>query len=87
MEIVSEIVGKFTNGDVEFDVSQITLRNTLGVEIKCISYGATMISVVAPDRHGILESIVLCASYDELVSPTSKKPKYVGTIGRVCNRL
>jgi aldose 1-epimerase len=72
---------------LDTDVHQFTVRNSQGVQLTCLSYGATLNSLICPDRNGVLEEVILCASYDELISAESKKPKYVGTIGRVSNRI
>lgn len=68
-------------------VDEILLRNSKGMQIILVNYGATILSLYVPDRHGVLEDVVLCAPYEELISPNSTKPKYVGTIGRVSNRI
>jgi len=52
-----------------------------------LSYEATVSSVLCPDRSGVLDEVILCANFQDLLSPDSQKPKYVGTIGRVSNRI
>jgi aldose 1-epimerase len=83
MEISVHEIGRC--GDVRVD--EIVMRAPDGVQVTCISYGATMNSALIPDRSGLLEEVILCASFEELISSESPKPKYVGTIGRVANRI
>lgn len=81
--ISSEIIGKA--GDVP--VHAIKMKSSTGMEVTCLSYGATMTEVVYPDRTQNFENILLCASFSELINDSNTKPKYVGTIGRVANRI
>ena len=40
-------------------VDAFTLANVHGVEVRVMTYGATLISVRAPDRNGTVDDIVL----------------------------
>ncbi len=63
----------------------ITLRNSRGVTARIIAYGATLQSLVVPDRQGAGADVVL--GYSDLDSYLSK-PEYFGaTVGRVANRI
>jgi aldose 1-epimerase len=62
-----------------------SLRNSKGVEIKIMNYGATIVSIETPDKNGILKDIVL--GYDTLKEYEQDK-FYMGCIvGRVCGRI
>jgi aldose 1-epimerase len=88
MEIEHLEIGRLVDSNgAEERVDEIVLRNKNGVQITCLSYGATLRSVLMPDRNQIFEEVLLCAPFEELISPDSKRPKYVGTIGRVSNRI
>jgi aldose 1-epimerase len=84
MEIVCREIGRSAEAEA---VTEIVLRNQNGIQLSCLSYGATLSSVLMPDRNQILEEVLLCAPYEDLISPDSTQPKYVGTIGRVSNRI
>jgi aldose 1-epimerase len=84
---MSEISSK-TVGNVDgVPVHAIKMKNSSGVEITCLSYGATMTEVSCPDRMKNIKNVLLCANFSELIDPNNSKPKYVGTIGRVANRI
>ncbi|MEN2790760.1 aldose epimerase family protein [Sphingomonas oligophenolica] len=66
-------------------VEAITLANTHGVSARILTYGATLQSLIGPDRHGKLADVVL--GYDDLASYVDK-PNYFGvTVGRYANRI
>jgi aldose 1-epimerase len=66
-------------------VEVYTLRNTNGVEARVMTYGATLISVRAPDRAGRVDDVVL--GFDS-VEPYLTKARYFGSIvGRYGNRI
>ncbi|XP_015586419.1 aldose 1-epimerase isoform X2 [Cephus cinctus] len=68
------------------EVDKYTLKNTKGVEIEVISYGATIVSVKVPGKTGTLEDVVL--GFDNIEGYTSSNNPYFGaTIGRVANRI
>lgn len=66
-------------------VEEVTLSNGHGVEARIITYGATLRSLIAPDRHGRPAEVTL--GHDDVVGYESK-PSYFGvTIGRCANRI
>jgi len=66
-------------------VEAITLANTHGVSARILTYGATLQSLIAPDRQGKLADVML--GYDDLASYVDK-PNYFGvTVGRYANRI
>lgn len=67
------------------EVPAVKLRNGNGVETTVIALGATLQSMVLPDRAGNNADVTL--GYDNLDSYL-KKPQYFGsTVGRFANRL
>ena len=66
-------------------VEAITLANGAGMRVTIISYGASIQSVLVPDRSGEMADVALgCPSLD----PYLEQPQYFGsTCGRVANRI
>ncbi|WCM27036.1 galactose mutarotase [Sphingomonas sp. QA11] len=76
-----ETVGEVAGAKVE----AITLANANGVKARILSYGATLQSLIAPDRNGKPADVVL--GYDDLASYVGK-PNFFGvTVGRYANRI
>ena len=66
-------------------VVEITLRNTNGLRVRLISYGATITEILAPDRQGGFTNVVLAAT-----SLDAYRRGFGGAasvIGRVANRI
>lgn len=77
-----EIIGTLSDGT---PVEAITLANAHGVSARLLTYGATLQSLVAPDRAGTLADILLGS--DDL-SFFVERPDYFGvTVGRYANRI
>jgi aldose 1-epimerase len=77
-------------------VWRFTLTNAHCMQVKIITYGATVQSITAPDRHGHLTDVALgfktLADYVNLASPPPGTPGFGGpyfgeTIGRYANRI
>lgn len=62
-----------------------TLANAHGVEARIMTYGASIVSIKTPDRHGHLDNIVL--GFDELEPYLAGVPYYGATVGRYANRI
>jgi len=62
-----------------------TLTNVHGVEARIATYGATLVSLKAPDRDGHLASIVL--GFDTLEPYLTGVPYYGAIVGRYGNRI
>ena len=81
-EAVREQAGSLSDGTV---VEAVTLKNARGVEARVLTYGATLQSLVAPDRTGNQAEVTL--GYDTAVEYEAK-PNYFGvTVGRYANRI
>lgn len=74
--------GTMVDGTV---VEAITLVDGQGTSARIITYGATLQSLILPDRSGRLDDVVL--GYPDLTSYLST-PQYFGsTVGRFANRI
>src|ERR1044072_7185146 len=66
-------------------VDAYTLRNAHGVEVRVMTYGATVVSVRTPDRAGRIDDVVL--GFDR-IDDYLTKARYFGSIaGRYANRI
>jgi aldose 1-epimerase len=75
--------GKTADGTA---VEKYTLRNSHGVEATVITYGATLQSLLLPDKNGKVEDVVL--GFDDVKGYQDNGTVYFGaTIGRFGNRL
>jgi aldose 1-epimerase len=80
--VTSKPFGKTPEGQL---VTLHTLTNKNGVSVSIMDYGATIVKILAPDRHGKLDDIVL--GFDKF-SPYLHLTTYFGaTIGRYGNRI
>jgi aldose 1-epimerase len=73
--------GRIGAGSVEI----YTLTNVHGVEARIMTYGATLVSLKAPDRAGHFKNIVL--GFDALEPYLGAKAYYGATVGRYANRI
>lgn len=74
--------GKLADGTA---IEAITLTNAQGVSAKILTYGATLQSLVGPDRQGRPADVLL--GYDDLAGYVDH-PNYFGvTVGRYANRI
>lgn len=82
VQVTSSPWGHTNEGTVEI----YKLTNSHGVEASFITYGATLVSLKAPDRSGKLANIVLgFDSLDKYVA--AGVPYYGATVGRYANRI
>ena len=65
-------------------VEGVTLRNASGVSARIIAYGATLQSLIAPDRKGRRADIVL--GHDTAAEYEAKQDFFGVTVGRFANR-
>jgi len=80
--ITREAFGTTTDGK---SVDAFTLTNAKGLELRAITYGATIISLRVPDRQGHLDDIVL--GYPTLAGYLEKSPYFGAIVGRYGNRI
>jgi len=78
-----ESFGQTAAGD---KVNAYILGNAAGIRVKVIDYGATIVSVMAPDRDGNLADVVL--GFDDIAGyQGSDNPYFGATCGRYANRI
>ena len=83
MGIAKETFGKTSDGQ---NVDAFIFVNANGVKVKIINHGATIVSVVAPDRAGNFADVVL--GFDDMAGYQSAGNPYFGaTCGRYANRI
>ena len=82
MEVKKDFFGKTTDGQV---VDIFTLSNKNGMTVRIINYGATVVSLTAPDRNGKFEDVVL--GYDNLEGYEAGKSYFGAIVGRYGNRI
>ncbi|MBP2645877.1 MAG: aldose 1-epimerase family protein [Firmicutes bacterium] len=66
-------------------VYEYVLKNTNGVEVHCLNYGCAISKIIAPDRNGLYENIVL--GFSDLESYTANLPYLGVVVGRVAGRI
>ncbi|HEY0316193.1 MAG TPA: aldose epimerase family protein [Sphingomonas sp.] len=74
--------GRMTDGTT---VEAITLANTKGMKATILTLGATVQSLIVPDRAGKPADVVL--GYDDLAGYIAKPNFFGATVGRVANRI
>lgn len=67
------------------EVDLFRLENDNGLVLKVATYGATVTSLLVPDRAGRLADVVL--GFDDLAGYLSDSPFFGATVGRVANRI
>jgi aldose 1-epimerase len=82
MNIDGKTYGTTKSGD---RIDRVTVSNSHGVSFSVISYGATLISVKAPDKNGNSSEITLGKA--DLAAYEAGHPFFGSTVGRVCNRI
>jgi aldose 1-epimerase len=96
--ITKENFGTANSGPYGGDqtVWRYTMTNSRCMQVRVITYGATVQSITVPDRHGHLTNVALgfktLADYVNLASPPPTSPNFGGpyfgeTIGRYANRI
>lgn len=66
-------------------IEQFVLTNCHGIEVRAISYGGIITSILTPDHHGAMADIVL--GFDSLDGYLSPHPYFGAVIGRYGNRI
>jgi aldose 1-epimerase len=77
-----ELFGKTPDGG---QADLYILRNKNGMEVAITNYGATIVRMRVPDRHGKIEDVVL--GYDNLEGYVNDKAYFGATVGRYANRI
>jgi len=74
--------GKLADGH---DISLYTLKNKSGMRVTVTDFGATVVSIVAPDRNDKFADVVL--GYDSLTGYVNDKSYFGVIVGRYGNRI
>ena len=68
-------------------VEMVTLKNTNGMEVQAISYGAIITSLKVPDRAGTLADVVLGFDQPDRYLAEPPPPYFGAIVGRYGNRI
>lgn len=71
-------------------IHSLTVTNAQGFSLTCLSYGATVTSVRAPDMNRLVEEVTLCYRGDDEFNKKlffKPGPYYGCLVGRVANRI
>jgi len=82
MQVKSEPFGKTKDGS---PVTLYTCINAKGLVMKVMDYGAIVVALETPDRHGNLLNINL--GFPTLEGYLQRHPYFGTTVGRYCNRI
>jgi aldose 1-epimerase len=66
-------------------VTVYTITNKNGMSVSIMNYGATIVKILAPDRNGKLDDVVL--GFDKFSSYPKLSPYFGATVGRYANRI
>ena len=66
-------------------VEVYTLVNSLGMEVRAMTYGATILSIKVPDARGVMGDVVL--GFDSLAGYVKSSPYFGSVVGRYGNRI
>ncbi|MFL5561463.1 MAG: aldose epimerase family protein [Gemmatimonadaceae bacterium] len=66
-------------------VDVMTLRNRRGITLRAMTYGGIILSLITPDRSGVLGDIVL--GFDTLEGYLGDSPYFGAIVGRYGNRI
>ena len=67
------------------DIEAYRLENDLGYQLSVMTYGATILEYVTPDKHDQFANIVL--GFDNFDAYVGNSPKYGASIGPVAGRI
>ena len=67
------------------EVFLYTLTNAHGMQVRAMSYGATIVSLRVPDRDGRFDDVVL--GFDTIYGYSAVEPYFGAIVGRYGNRI
>lgn len=82
MSIEQKTFGTMPDGT---KINLYTLKNTSGVSVQTMEYGARVVSILVPDRKGVLGNVVL--GHDTLEEYLADGDFLGATVGRYANRI
>jgi aldose 1-epimerase len=80
--VQTDLFGKTPTGE---SVTRFTLTNRHGLVARLITWGAGLVEMHAPDRHGALADVTL--GFDTLAGYLTRHPYFGVTTGRYANRI
>ncbi len=80
--IEQKVFGKLPSGE---EVLEFTLKNNSGIEMKVITYGGIITTLMLPDKNGKFEDVAL--GYDNIEGYLESTPYFGAIIGRYGNRI
>jgi aldose 1-epimerase len=80
--LMKEDFGTLESGE---KVELFTLTSSTGLEVKIMTYGGTITSILAPDKNGDMVNVTL--GYDNLAQYEEGTPYFGALIGRYGNRI
>lgn len=80
--IIQSFFGKTEQGEA---VSLFTIKNSKNAFVKITNYGATIVSIVVPDKNDNFADVVL--GYDDVLSYQKYNSCHGAMVGRHCNRI
>ncbi len=81
MKVLKEIFGEL-HGETVYSFS---LENSSGMKVSCINLGCIITDIIAPDKMGNLENVVL--GFNDLESYIKDSPYFGAICGRVAGRI
>lgn len=66
-------------------IDLVTLRNSAGMEVRLMTYGAIVVSLRVPDRDGQVDDVVL--GFDTAEEYFTQSPYFGAIVGRYANRI
>lgn len=82
LQVARQPFGQLPDGS---PVEAIVLKNSFGMRVKVLNYGATISECWVPDRNLDLANVVL--GFDNISQYLAKHPRFGATIGRYANRI
>ena len=81
MEVTEKVFGHKNNQPITL----YTLKNDQGFQLSCIDYGCIITEIIAPDRNGKMENVVL--GFDALEEYESNPHFFGAVVGRFAGRI
>ncbi|WP_432663569.1 aldose epimerase family protein [Wukongibacter baidiensis] len=82
MKIVKEGFGTLKSGE---EVNKYRLKNDMGLEVNVLNYGGIITEILAPDKTGKFENVVL--GFDNIRDYKEKSPYFGSVVGRIAGRI
>ncbi|TCO72256.1 aldose epimerase family protein [Marinisporobacter balticus] len=82
MKILKECFGQLKSGE---EVLEYSMINENGFKVKILNYGGIIRAMLAPNKHGQFENIVL--GFDHIRDYEEKSPYFGAIVGRVAGRI